>query len=386
MTIVSNKGVILKAIPKRTPKADEHFGLVHRTIDIKNLNLEKNELVLRNLYLSLDPYIRFTLKEPEPVQTDQTVPLKQSVPIGQVISGFGVSEVVKTNNLNYEVGDLVHAPVGWEEYSHIKSSIVPAITLIEKESLKEVPLNYYASLLKFGGLTSYASLIAIGKPKKGETIYISAAAGFTGQMVGQIAKIKGLKVVGSTGSDEKVDFLLNELKFDAAFNYKKNDLNTALSKYCPNGIDIYYDNVGGETLEVAIDHCNQFARIISCGMISQYNITNPKEKYGIKNLENIFIKSICMQGFLVIEYIGTEIEKDFEKEFFEWIKNGKIIYKENVHVGIENTAKGFVDLFNGNNIAYTLGALDYDMIKSVTINPHQIQFPYIAVIKHPPKI
>ncbi|GBB90893.1 hypothetical protein RclHR1_00180031 [Rhizophagus clarus] len=227
------------------PKVDEYF-------EFENLNLGENEFVLRNLYLFLDPYVRLTLKEPEPEreQPINKAPSRKLVQIGQIIVGAGVSEVIKTNNPNFKVGDLVYALfLGWEEYSHIKSDAATSFLPINKD------------LLKYG-----------------ETIFISAAAGFVGQLVGQIAKIKGMKVVGSAGSDEEVDYLLNELKFDAAFNYKKVDLDEALYKYCPNGIDIYYENVGGETLEVVLNNCNLFGRIVVCGMISQYNITDPKEK------------------------------------------------------------------------------------------------------------
>ncbi|RIA91068.1 hypothetical protein C1645_805398 [Glomus cerebriforme] len=349
MTVISNKGIIFKSIPKGMPKVDENFELIHRTIDIENLNLGENELVLKNLYLSLDPYTRF-------------YNLNNPALVGQIITGFGVSEVVKTNNPNYKVGDLVNSygRIGWEEYSHVKADVTSDFIPIKKELLKGIPLSYRVSLLNVGGLTSYGSLMVVGKPKEGETIFVSTAAGSIGQIVGQIAKIKGLRVIGSTGSDEKVDFLLNELKFDAAFNYKKVNLDEALSKHCPNGIDIYYDNVGGETLEVAIDHCNKFARIVLCGMTSQYNITDPKEKYGVKNLGNLIEKSICMQGFTAGNYLGTDIQKEFEKDIFEWIKTGKIIYKENVSVGIENVPKGFIDMLNGNSIGKAIAKLaDY---------------------------
>nr|AXN56965.1 alkenal double bond reductase [Marchantia paleacea] len=341
----SNKGVNFKAIPKGLPKADEHLELVHRTIDIENLKLDENEIVLRNLYLSIDPYIRVTLREPH---IKSSLPLSQ---VGQIINGLGVSEVVKSNSPTYKVGDLVYGSIGWEEYSR-----VPGVDykLIDKKSINEIPLSYHIGILNMGGLTCYASLTTIGKPKKGETIYISAAAGATGKLVGQMAKIKGLKVVGSTGSDEKVDFLLNELKFDAAFNYKKVDPDKALSELCPDGIDIYFDNVGGETLEIALDHCNKFARVISCGMVSQYNISNPKEKYGVKNLDILFQKSICIQGFLVFEFAGTDIEKDFERDFVEWIKTGKIINKETIIDGIENATEAFIDMLNGKTVGKTV--------------------------------
>ncbi|CAI2200965.1 2277_t:CDS:2, partial [Funneliformis geosporum] len=123
------------------------------------------------------------------------------------------------------------------------------------------------------------------------------------------------------------------------------NLDKTLSKLCPNGIDIYFENVGGETLEVVLNHCNRFARIPICGMISQYNITNPEEKYGVKNLELVFHKSICIQGFLVSDYYGNQVEKDFERDMLEWVKSGKIICKENIIVGIENAVKGFIDMF-----------------------------------------
>ncbi|PKK67199.1 NAD(P)-binding protein [Rhizophagus irregularis] len=358
MTVKSNKGVILKAYPKGIPKLDENFELTHRTIDIECLNLKENEFVLRNLYLSIDPYVRVTLHDP----ALNFMKHGKMISTGQVISGLGVSEVVKTNNPNYKVGDLVYGPIGWEEYSHIKSddASVFSFMFVNKELLKDTPLSYHASFLRFGGLTSYTSLIDIGKPKEGETIYVSTAAGLTGQLVGQIAKIKGLRVVGSTGSDEKVDFLLNELKFDAAFNYKKVDLDKALSEYCPNGIDIYYDNVGGKTLEVALEHCNRFARVVACGMISQYNIKTPEEGYGIKTLANIVVKSIVFQGFIALDYIGKDIEKEFEKDIIEWVKSGKIIYKETVIDGVENIAKAFVDMLNGKNIGkYVIKIADY---------------------------
>ncbi|PKK68891.1 NAD(P)-binding protein [Rhizophagus irregularis] len=331
MTIISNKGVVLKAHPKGMPKVDEHFELVDRTIDIENLKLGENEFVLRNLYLSLDPYVRLTLKEHEPKheRTINKASKKQLVQIGQIIIGAGVSEIIKTNNPNFKVGDLVYA--------------------LNLDLLKDIPLSYFASFIKRGGLAPYASLKYIGKPKEGETIFVSAAAGFVGQLVGQIAKIKGLRVVGSAGSDEKkVDYLLNELKFDAAFNYNKVELDKALYEYCPNGIDIYYENVGGETLEVVLNHCNLFARIVAC------------EKYGVKTLENIVTKRLYIQGFVVTDYIGTDIEKEYEKEIIEWIKSGKIIYKETIFDGIENVAKGFVNMLNGKNIGkYIVKLADY---------------------------
>ncbi|GES73051.1 NADP-dependent oxidoreductase [Rhizophagus clarus] len=272
MTVISNKGVILKAIPNGMPKVDEHFELVHRTIDIENLKLGENEVVLKNLYLSLDPYIHLTFEEPGP-----TV---------------------------YGIGDLVYATtinVGWEEYSHFKSDAAFTLKHVNKELLKDTPLNYHISLFN-------------------------------------TLKLKGLRVVGSAGSDEKIDFLLNELKFDAAFNYKKVDLDKGLSKHCPNGIDIFFDNVG-----YICPHSGLW-----------YDITNPEETYKLKHVERILLKMLRIQAFTVSQYRGTDIEKDFEKDFAEWVKTGKIIYKDDVFVGIENVAKGFVDMLSGKNLGKTV--------------------------------
>ncbi|CAI2197764.1 3763_t:CDS:2, partial [Funneliformis geosporum] len=254
------------------------------------------------------------------------------------------SEVVKSNNPTHKIGDLVYGFIGWEEYTLIKAGAkrindAPFKNVnYHKKLLKEIPLSNQVSVLQISGMTPYGSLMTIGKPKAGETIYISPQDNL-------LVKIKGLKVVGSAGSDEKVDFILNKLKFDAAFNYKKVNLDKTLSKLCPNGIDIYFENVGGETLEVVLNHCNRFARIPICGMISQYNITNPEEKYGVKNLELVFHKSICIQGFIVSDYYGNQVEKGFERDMLEWVKSGKIICKENIIVGIENAVKGFIDMF-----------------------------------------
>ncbi|CAG8463953.1 3398_t:CDS:2 [Funneliformis caledonium] len=307
MSTVSNKGIIFKAVPEGLPNPNVHFEVVHHKIDIKNLKLGENDFILRNLYLSLDPYVRLTMKE------SHIDPVMPSQAIGHVLSGIGVSEVVKSNNPNLKVGDLVYGLIGWEEYTHIKTDAKKINDIhfkninYHKKLLKEVPLSYQISLLQLSGLTPYGSLMALGKPKAGETIYISCAAGATGHLVGQIAKIKGLKVVGSTGSDEKVDFLLNELKFDAAFNYKKVDLDKTLSELCPNGIDIYFENVG-----------------------------------------------ICVHGFLAMDFIGSQVEKDFETDMLEWVKSDKIICKENVIEGIENAGKAFTDMLVGSSVGKSI--------------------------------
>ena len=182
-----------------------------------------------------------------------------------------------------------------------------------------------------------------GKPKKGETLYVSAASGAVGQLVGQLGKIQGLRVVGSAGSDEKVEYL-KELGFDSAFNYKNVDYNEALKEHCPNGIDIYFENVGGKMLEAVINNANRFARIVCCGMISQYNTQNPEP---IHNLIQVVGKSLEIRGFIVSD--SPELTEVFRKEVTQWIKEKKIQYREDVVEGIEQTPQALIDVLRGKN-------------------------------------
>ncbi|KAF9436797.1 hypothetical protein BGZ76_002981, partial [Entomortierella beljakovae] len=185
----------------------------------------------------------------------------------------------------------------------------------------------------------------IGKPKVGETIFISAASGAVGQLAGQLAKAWGLTVIGSVGSDEKVDFLKNEVGFDHAFNYKKEKPHDALKQLAPKGIDIYFENVGGETLEAALDHMNTFGRIIACGMISQYNTTKP---YGIRNLMNVVGKRLTMRGFIVADF-QQEYFEDFFREVRELLLAGKIVYRVDEAKGIKAAPEAFIGLLHGKN-------------------------------------
>ncbi|CAB4395694.1 unnamed protein product [Rhizophagus irregularis] len=345
--VVSNKGVLFKAIPTGLPVIGEHFEVVDRTIDIENFKLGENELLLKNAYISLDPYIRERMREPH---------IESYIPpfhVGKVMVGDGTSVVIKSTHPQYHEGDIVAGFTGWEEYTHIKENDeemnATGRFCLNHAKDSSFPLTHHSHLLRIHGLTAYRGLINFGNPKKGETIFVSTAAGAIGHLVVQIAKIKGLYVVGSAGSDEKVDFLLNTLKIDAAFNYKKVNIDKALSKHCPDGIDIYFDNVGGEILDRVLLHCNRFARIVVCGMISQYNIRNRKEKYGIKNIDQVFAKSINIIGYLISDF-WTINNDTFSKDMEEWLESGKLIYKEDVTIGIDNIPQAFLDMYAGKNL------------------------------------
>ncbi|KAF9173298.1 hypothetical protein BGX20_003614, partial [Mortierella sp. AD010] len=193
------------------------------------------------------------------------------------------------------------------------------------------------------GRTAYCSLIDIGKPKAGETIYISAACGGVGQLVGQISKLLGLKVIGSAGSDEKVDYLIKTLKFDAAFNYKKGNIVESLRAAAPEGINIYYDNVGGETLEAALEVLNRFGRVVLCGMSSIYNKATP---YGIKNIILAILKSLKLEGFGASQF-SDELEEQFFKDVKSWLENGDITYKEDITEGLDSTPEAILGMLQG---------------------------------------
>jgi NADPH-dependent curcumin reductase CurA len=198
----------------------------------------------------------------------------------------------------------------------------------------------------------FNSLFAIGKPKKGETLFVSAASGAVGQLVGQLGKEFGLRVVGAAGSDDKVDYL-KTIGFDDAFNYKTENISEALGRTCPDGIDLYFENVGGETLEAVITHMNVFGRIIACGMISQYNTQEP---YGVKNLVNIVGKRIRFEGFIVSDH--PELEPEFLTKVIALLQEGKFKYRESISEGIETTPEALLDVLKGNNFGKQVVKVD----------------------------
>jgi len=243
------------------------------------------------------------------------------------------------------VGVKVVSLLAWETYTVIKN-----FSATSKIPELGIPLSNWIGVLGMPGMTAFIGLHKIGNPKVGETIFISAASGAVGQLVGQLAKILGLRVVGSAGEDSKVEYLVKELKFDAAFNYKTCDMNAELTKHCPKGIDIYFENVGGKTLEVVLTHCNNFARIPVCGMISQYNTQKPDP---IHNLFLLIVKRIRMEGFIVGDDWATYWPQ-FVKEIPELVKKGEIKYKEDITEGLEKAPEAFVGMLKGNNFGKTI--------------------------------
>jgi NADPH-dependent curcumin reductase CurA len=332
MTQMTSREIRLKRRPVGLPSADD-FELA--TVALPEPG--PGELVVRNLYMSVDPYMR-----------GRMVDRKSYVPpfaLGEALQGGAVGQVVQSNGGKFNVGDYVLHGLGWREafLSDGKglAPIDPAIA----------PVQAFLGTVGMPGQTAYFGLLDIGQPKAGETVFVSAAAGAVGSVVCQIAKLKGCRVVGSVGSQAKVDWLLHELGVDAAFNYKDaGNLKAELGKHCPNGIDIYFENVGGDHLEAALTHMNQNGRIPVCGMISQYNATEATP--GPSNLSLIIGKRLKLQGFIVSDY--WKRTNEFYTDMQGWIAAGQIKWQETVVEGIEKAPSAFTGLFTGENMGKML--------------------------------
>ncbi|KAJ3410363.1 hypothetical protein HDV05_003866 [Chytridiales sp. JEL 0842] len=324
--------VIFKSEPKGFVSVD-NMEVRQVPFSIESVELKDGDVLIEPSYFSLDPYMRGRMR----VGAASYV---AGFALNAPMSGGAVGKVVKSNNADFPVGTVVVGHMTWESYV-----VVPKAAGLTKinESLG-VPLSFYLGILGMPGMTAYSGLLKIGKPKAGETLFVSAASGAVGLVVCQIGKILGLRVVGSAGSDDKVAYLRDVLKIDGAFNYKTEDIAESLDKHCPNGIDIYFENVGGETLDAVLPRMNNFGRIPVCGMISQYNGAG----YGLKNTMNIVGKRLLLQGFIVSDYYA-EMQEQFVKDVSNWVKEGKLVYRETIVEGIENIPKTLVGLFTGDN-------------------------------------
>ena len=329
MTERVNREIHLKSRPTGMPTA-ENFELVETPIPQPG----PGQFLVRNVFMSVDPYMRGRMLDRE-----SYVPPFQ---VGQVLDGGSVGRVVESNNDSFAVGDHIcgFASGGWREYW------VSDGTLVQKIDPGLAPVQAYLGALGMPGLTAYSGFLRIGRPVEGETVFVSAAAGAVGSLVCQIAKIKGCRVVGSVGSDAKAEWLRRQAGVDATVNYKTcGNLEAAVAAACPKGIDVYFENVGGDHLEAAINLMNQHGRIVACGMISMYNAVEPPP--GPRNLVLIVGKSIVMQGFIVSEFL--DMVPAFYADMAVWIGQGKVVWEETIVDGIENAPDAFLGLFRGRN-------------------------------------
>jgi len=299
--------------------------------------LGDKDLLVRNIFMSVDPYMRGRMTD-----RPSYVPPFQ---IGEPLAGACVGQVVASRNPLFQGGDYVSSARGWREYF-----VSDGADLIKIDP-RLAPIQAYLGPLGMPGMTAYVGLLHIGLPKPAETVFVSAASGAVGSVVCQIAKIKGCRVIGSAGSREKVAWLKNDAGIDGAFNYKETgNLVAEVGKHCPKGIDVYFENVGGRHLEAALEHMNLFGRMVICGMISQYNATEPEP--GPRNLFYVTTKRLTVRGFIVSDHLDRRSQ--FLAEMSQWIAEGRVRWKETIIGGIENAPKAFLALFKGENFGKML--------------------------------
>ena len=326
MTGMMTREIRLGSRPKGIPTA-ANFTLARTELE----PLQDQEVVVRNLFMSVDPYMRGRMNDG-----------KSYVPpfeLGKPLDGGAVGEVIESRAKEFKPGDAVTSNFGWREY------FIAASKELHPVSREIQPLSVYLGTLGMTGMTAWVGLNLV-QVKAGDVIFISGAAGAVGNVAGQLAKLRGCRVIGSAGSAEKVKFLREECGFDIAFNYKVGPVLEQLNLGAPDGVDVYFDNVGGATLEAALSALRVHGRIIACGGISGYNEEKPRP--GPSNLFNIITKRLTMKGFIVRDWLDRQAE--FEKEVGGYFKAGKLKHKETVVKGIDKAVGAFIGLFQGQNV------------------------------------
>lgn len=310
------------------PLGDEHFDLVEEPVP----EPAEGEALVRTLYLSLDPAIRVWMNG-----VDTYVP---GIQVGDVMRAGGLGEVVRSRDPAHGEGDVVFGMMHWSDY-YLARSGHDGLTTVPRHE----PLTAYLSVFGVTGLTAYFGLLDIGRPKEGETVVVSGAAGATGSVAGQIARITGCRVIGIAGGPEKCAWLIDELGFDAAIDYKSEDVSARLRETCPDGIDVFFDNVGGEILDAALGQLALHGRVVLCGAISQYDTADLAP--GPRNVINLIPQRGRMQGFILLDYRDRFLEAI--PQLMQWVQEGRIRYAEDVVEGLENAPAAFRTLFTGAN-------------------------------------
>lgn len=322
-----NKQLILTKRPVGLPDKDT-WTLREEAIP----TIKEGEVLIRQDYISLDPAMRGWMNEGK-----SYIP---PVGIGEVMRSGSVGEVIESQHPDYQAGDFLTGWGGVQQYIATNGEnwykVDPAVA----------PLTTFMGTLGMPGMTAYFGILEVGKIKEGDVVLVSGAAGAVGSVVGQIAKIKGCHVVGIAGGPEKCKYIVEELGYDAAIDYKNEDLKTAVRKACPKGIDVYFDNVGGETLDVALACLRMHARIAICGAISQYN--NMQAVKGPSNYLSLLVNRATMEGFVVMDYSKKYMEAAMQMG--GWMMEGKLKSKEDIFEGIENFHDTFLRLFNGEKL------------------------------------
>jgi len=326
----TNRQVVLKRRPVGAPTPDD-FALVESPAP----SAGPGQIVCRTIYLSLDPYMRGRMNEGRSYA--------KPVELGQVMVGGTVSEVVESRHSAFAPGDHVLGYDGWQEYGMSNGAGVRTL------DPKEAPISTALGVLGMPGLTAYVGLLDIGRPREGETVVVSAAAGAVGSVVGQIAKIKGCRAVGVAGAEDKCEYVVRELGFDACVSHRAPNLLEALRAACPAGVDVYFDNVGGDVLKAVLRLINRGARIPLCGLISQYNAVDLPPG---PNLAPLLVNRALIQGFIVSDHLDRA--GDFLKECGHWLREGRLKYREDIITGLEQAPAALVALLEGRNFGKLL--------------------------------
>jgi NADPH-dependent curcumin reductase CurA len=325
-----NRQILLASRPRGEP-ALENFKLVETDVPEPG----PGQMLLHTVYLSLDPYMRGRM--------NAGASYAKPVEVGEVMEGRSVCEVVKSNIPHYKPGDIVVAGSGWQEYS------LSAAKGVQRVDPALGPISCALGVLGMPGLTAYTGLLNIGKPQPGETLVVAAASGAVGSVVGQIAKIKGCRAIGIAGGEPKCRFVKEELGFDACLDHRQPDLAERLKAVCPNGIDIYFENVGGAVFDAVLPLLNNFARIPVCGLIAHYNATElPAGPNRVPLvMQKILVKRLLFRGFIVWDYASQF--GDFMTEMSGWLREGRVKYREDITDGLEKAPCELIGLLKGEN-------------------------------------
>jgi NADPH-dependent curcumin reductase len=328
--INKNRQILLASRPSGEP-SEENFKLADNEIPKPG----PGQMLLRTIYLSLDPYMRGRM--------DDGPSYAPHVTIGEVMVGRSVCEVIESNVPEFRPGDIILATSGWQEYS------LANIEEVQKIARSLGPISYALGVLGMPGLTAYTGLLNIGKPHPGETVVVAAASGAVGSVVGQLGKIKGCRVVGVAGGQQKCGFVEKELGFDICIDHRHLDFDEELKAACPNGIDIYFENVGGTVFDAVLPLLNNFARIPVCGLIAHYNDAElPAGPNRVPQLmRSILVKRLTLGGFIVLDYLSQY--PDFVREMTVWLREGRIKYREDMTDGLENAPRELIRLLKGGN-------------------------------------
>ena len=322
-----NKTIVLKSRPKGTPTLD-NFEFSEQ----EKPTPAQGEILLKTKYVSVDPYLRGRMRD----EKSYIPPFQIDAPIESGI----VAEVMESKHADFKKGDYVNGMLQWKQWqTHNGKGL-------QKVDETKAPLSAYLGILGLTGLTAYVGLLKIGEPKEGETVLVSGASGAVGSVVGQIAKIKGCRAVGIAGSDEKVRLLKEKFGFDAGINYKTTqNMKQAIEGACTDGVDVYFDNVGGDILDATLKNMNRYGRVVNCGAISLYNET--EQPTGPRLEPTLVKKSLKMQGFIVRDY--QDQFQEGTEQLATWLDKGKLTYEETIVESFDEIPQAFIDLFDGKN-------------------------------------